>query len=110
MIELLNIDCMEFLRSAAYKSFDLAILDTPYGIGEDGSRNASRAKKTNFGAKNTRNTHFEVGRIPSNSQFTFFFLPVIGFHIYKKPYRYKNMISLSLAMWFVAIKWKRIKP
>lgn len=56
MIELLNCDCIEFLKSSADKSFELAILDTPYGIGEDGSRNESRSKKTNFGAKNTRNT------------------------------------------------------
>lgn len=56
MIELLNCDCLEFLKSSADKSFDLAILDTPYGIGEDGSRNESRSKKTNFGAKNTRGT------------------------------------------------------
>ena len=30
MIELLNMDCMEFLRKQADKSFDLAIVDPPY--------------------------------------------------------------------------------
>lgn len=35
MIELLNRDCMEFLRKQADKSFDLAIVDPPYGIGMD---------------------------------------------------------------------------
>jgi site-specific DNA-methyltransferase (adenine-specific) len=51
-----NMDCMEALKTFPDKHFELAILDTPYGIGEDGSRNESRSKKTNFGVKNTRNT------------------------------------------------------
>lgn len=32
MIELLNIDCMEYLKSCEDNSFDLAIVDPPYGI------------------------------------------------------------------------------
>lgn len=31
-IELLNIDCLEFMRSCTEKQFDLAIVDPPYGI------------------------------------------------------------------------------
>jgi len=45
MIELLNIDCMDFLKSAADKSFDLAILDTPYGIEDDGRNHRGRVFK-----------------------------------------------------------------
>lgn len=37
---------MDLLRSAKDKEYDLAIVDTPYGIGEDGSNNASRGKLT----------------------------------------------------------------
>lgn len=33
MIELLNIDCMEYMRTLPDKAFDLAIVDPPYGIG-----------------------------------------------------------------------------
>jgi len=44
MIELVNIDCMEFMRSAADKSFELAIVDTPYGINVN--MNAGRKKDT----------------------------------------------------------------
>jgi site-specific DNA-methyltransferase (adenine-specific) len=33
MIELLNIDCMEFMSGCRDKQFDLAIVDPPYGIG-----------------------------------------------------------------------------
>lgn len=32
-IELLNIDCMEYMKSVPNKTFDLAIVDPPYGIG-----------------------------------------------------------------------------
>jgi len=41
-IELLNIDCMEYMAKQPDKAFDLAIVDPPYGIGENGDRNASR--------------------------------------------------------------------
>jgi site-specific DNA-methyltransferase (adenine-specific) len=43
-IKLLNIDCMEYMRSVPDKHFDLAIVDPPYGIGESGSTNKSRGK------------------------------------------------------------------
>ena len=33
MIELLNIDCMEYMATCKDKQFDLAIVDPPYGIG-----------------------------------------------------------------------------
>ena len=44
MIEILNIDCMEYMATLPDKSFDLAIVDPPYGIGENGSTNKSRGK------------------------------------------------------------------
>lgn len=44
MIELLNVDCMEYMRGLKDKAFDLAIVDPPYGIGENGDRNKSRGK------------------------------------------------------------------
>ena len=44
MINLLNIDCMEYMKTVPDKHFDLAIVDPPYGIGESGSRNKSRGK------------------------------------------------------------------
>ena len=36
-IELLNIDCMEYMRGLPDKAFDLAIVDPPYGIGINSS-------------------------------------------------------------------------
>ena len=32
-IELLNMDCMEYMKTVPDKHFDLAIVDPPYGIG-----------------------------------------------------------------------------
>jgi len=40
--EVHNIDCLEFMKTLPDKFFDLAIVDPPYGIGEDGSKNKSR--------------------------------------------------------------------
>ena len=34
-IELLNIDCMEYMATQPDNAFDLAIVDPPYGIGFD---------------------------------------------------------------------------
>lgn len=44
MIELLNIDCMEYLATQPDKAFDLAIVDVPYGINMMDSDNKSRGK------------------------------------------------------------------
>ena len=38
------IDCVSFMRGLPDKAFDLAIVDPPYGIGEDGLKNHSRGK------------------------------------------------------------------
>ena len=32
MIELLNIDCMDYMATCKDKQFDLAIVDPPYGL------------------------------------------------------------------------------
>ena len=59
MIELLNIDCMEYMAGLEDNAFDLAIVDPPYGIGESGGSNNSRgtvnAPATQFTAKNWDN-------------------------------------------------------
>lgn len=43
-INFYNVDCMEFMKTIPDKYYDLAIVDPPYGIGEDGSKNHSRGK------------------------------------------------------------------
>lgn len=39
-----NMDCMEYMRTLPDKSFDLAVVDPMYGIGENGAKSGSRAK------------------------------------------------------------------
>ena len=41
-----NIDCLEAMMAMPDKCFDLAVVDPPYGIGEDGLKNHSRGKAT----------------------------------------------------------------
>jgi len=43
---LYNMDCMEYMKSLPDNAFDLAIVDPPYGIGENGDKNKSRSKLT----------------------------------------------------------------
>lgn len=54
-VRMINADCMDVLVGMPDKSFDLAIVDPPYGIGEDGSKNHQRgllANPTKFTPKN----------------------------------------------------------
>jgi site-specific DNA-methyltransferase (adenine-specific) len=43
-IELLHGDCMDYMATLPDNAFELAIVDPPYGIGEDGSKNHTRGK------------------------------------------------------------------
>ena len=55
MVTIHNKDCMEAMREMSDNEFDLAIVDPPYGIGEDGKKNHSRdgkAKPTLYTPKN----------------------------------------------------------
>ena len=55
MINIYNKDCLEAIKSMKDNQFDLAIVDPPYGIGEDGKKNHSRgklAKATKYTPKN----------------------------------------------------------
>jgi len=44
MIELHNVDCMEYLSTCEDNAFELAIVDPPYGLGMDGKNNWSGSK------------------------------------------------------------------
>ena len=52
MINIYNKDCMDALREMKDNQFNLAIVDPPYGIGEDGGKSESRCKKTKVKPKN----------------------------------------------------------
>ena len=44
MIDLRHVDCMNYLAMCEDNSFELAIVDPPYGIGESGATNHTRGK------------------------------------------------------------------
>lgn len=68
MINLHNIDCMDFMRNIPYKHYDLAIVDPPYGIGEDGSRgNPASAKWKN--PKPTKHSVKKWDKIPPTKEY-----------------------------------------
>lgn len=50
-IELLNIDCLEYLKQCEDKQFDWAIVDPPYGINFDGHNTITKEGHKGFSAK-----------------------------------------------------------
>lgn len=69
-IELLNVDCMEYMRTVPDKYYDLCVCDPPYGIGESGGkdrRGKSKHKKKNWDSEAPKAEYFqELERISSN--------------------------------------------
>ena len=62
MINLHHTDCMEFMRGLPDKAYDLAIVDPPYGIGEDGGKCRKRgSERTNGEAKGWDNERPDAG-------------------------------------------------
>jgi len=47
MVELLHIDCMEYMKGLKDKAFDLAIVDPPYGIGMHNSNKRVKPSRPN---------------------------------------------------------------
>lgn len=74
-IELLNTDCMEYMKGLEDNAFELAIVDPPYGIGNfipDGANNGDkwRRKQATAVAWNdhtpTRDYFVELSRVSKN--------------------------------------------
>lgn len=59
--EVYNMDCMEYMKSIPDKFFDLAVVDPPYGIGEDWKK---RNKGSSF-----KETTYKNDSIPSQEYF-----------------------------------------
>lgn len=75
MIDLRHVDCMEYLAKCEDNAFELAIVDPPYGLGEDGKKSHSRGgnyKATKYKAKEwdkehvKRNVLTEIQRCSKN--------------------------------------------
>jgi site-specific DNA-methyltransferase (adenine-specific) len=69
VIELLNMDCMDYMAGLPDKAFELAIVDPPYGIGMDGNNNWSGSKhekkQWDIGAPDVSYFH-ELQRVSKN--------------------------------------------
>jgi site-specific DNA-methyltransferase (adenine-specific) len=65
---LINIDCMAYMKTLKDKEFDLAIVDPPYGIGEDGRNNHTRSKLAK--AKDYRGNSRYDNNIPDAQYFS----------------------------------------
>ncbi len=65
--KLYNMDCMEGMKQFPDNFFELAIVDPPYGIGENGSKNHSRGKRAT--AKNYKPFHGEDLKPPDDDYF-----------------------------------------
>jgi len=70
MISLYNLDCLDEMKLMKDNEYDLAIVDPPYGIGEDGSRN--KADRPTAKWKNPSSQEykpFDDSQIPSKEYF-----------------------------------------
>ena len=98
-IELLNVDCMEYMASVPDKFFDLAIVDPPYGIGISGNPVRQQHKRKSWDDEIPQKDYFnELKRVSVNQIIwggNYFPLePSQGFLIWDK----KQPQDFSLAM------------
>lgn len=98
-ITLINGDCMEFMQSQSDKSFDLAIVDPPYGIGISKNPVRQMHKKKDWDNEIPSKQYFdELFRVSKNQIIwggNYFDLPPSqGFYIWDK----KQPENFSLAM------------
>ena len=67
-IQLINIDCMEYMKTIPDKHFDLAIVDPPYGLGLDGGQlGYSKHVKKEWDTEHPKEDYFnELFRVSKN--------------------------------------------
>jgi site-specific DNA-methyltransferase (adenine-specific) len=68
MITLLNMDCMDYLREQPDKSFDLAIVDPPYGLGIDGQKQQLKNRNSKHNRKHHERKEWD-NSIPNKEYF-----------------------------------------
>ena len=118
-IELLNCDCMDYMKGLGDNAFDLAICDPPYGIDEMGQRNVTGDRptekwknpksinyKTFDDSKAPDETYFnELKRVSKNqiifggNYFTDYLKPSMGWVIWDKMVDEKEHLSMVEMAW-----------
>ena len=60
MINLLNVDCMDYLRTLGDKAFELAIVDPPYGLSKKSWHGSGKLKKRIFNTSAGKGTRWDA--------------------------------------------------
>ncbi len=71
-IELLNIDCMEYIATQPDNAFDLAIVDPPYGIGVDNQKVRTKPNRPNTYKRANKHQYKDAGKwdaTPPNEEY-----------------------------------------
>ncbi len=118
-VELLHIDCMDYMAGLSDNAFDLACVDPPYGIGEDASRNNTGDRPTlKWANPNSQKyktfddsliptfKYFdELKRISDNqiiwggNYFTEYLQPSMGWIVWDKKVDIKERLSMCELAW-----------
>ena len=119
MFDLRNIDCMELMKQFEDNYFDLAVVDPPYGINENGQRNVTGDRPT-VKWKNPKSQHYttfddskipdaeyfaELKRVSKNqivwggNYFTEYLQPSKGWLVWDKQADIKEHLSMCELAW-----------
>lgn len=106
-LKLYNMDCMDLMKEYPDKYFELAIVDPPYGIGEDGGkdrRGKSRHEKKNWDNEPPHINYFqELNRVSKNmiiwggNYFTRYLPPSMGWICWDKKLDNSDFSDFELA-------------
>ncbi len=107
MISLFNQDCMEAMKEMPDKAYDLAIVDPPYGIGEDGGkdrRGPSKHKRKGWDSAIPERDYFlQLYRVSKNqiifgaNYFPMFLQPSMGWVCWDKKLENSDFSDFELA-------------
>ena len=118
MIELLNMDCMEYMKGCEDNAFDLAICDPPYGIGISSNPVRQQHEKKNWDSAIPNKTYFDELKRVSKNQIIWggnYFLDYLGatqgFLIWDKVQPHDFSLAMCEMAWSSIQKpakiWKR---
>ena len=117
-VELLNMDCMTYMKGCADNAFDLACVDPPYGIGISSNPVRQQHEKKNWDSAIPNKTYFDELKRVSKNQIIWggnYFLDYLGatqgFLIWDKVQPHDFSLAMCEMAWSSIQKpakiWKR---